>query len=126
MVKVYSIYYGHNLVGQARFARQGLYYHIYCDIKRVDNNLYRVYVQCGNDHVDLGICVPEGNRFVINKRIAIKSLNEEPECFHLIADADVKRSIPVLENKPFDYIQELNNSKYLYTENKAYVICPKL
>ena len=125
MVKLFSIHYEKNQVGYAKCTRQGLYYHISCDVKRIDNNLYRVYVIDSSKIMDLGICVPEGNRFVINKRIPIKSFDGEPERFILIADADVKHFVPVLENVPFDYIQKLDKSKYYYYESRSYIVCTK-
>lgn len=109
--QTYPIWEDDVIVGQAQVSKQGLYYRIYCECKRQKDGGLRAHVQCGNRRADLGILVPEGNRYTTNTRIAISKLGEGDLCFYaqpMRVDAS-KALVSISPDQPFDSLPQLEN-----------------
>ena len=76
MDKVYDILLGDEPVGCAQVKREGLYYSFCCSCKLSGDVLCKIIVICGERTEDLGICVPKGNGFGLEKKVPIKRLGD--------------------------------------------------
>lgn len=83
MSETYDITYEGVPVGSAQMKRQGLYYSFSCRCRLPDAGLYRVHVIAGDRREDLGICVPMGDSFGMDKMIPAKYLGVEAVAFEL-------------------------------------------
>ena len=61
-------------IGYANVTREGLYFKIECKCKFTSNEIYRIYVSDSITEIMLGVCVPEGDTYVLKTRIPIKKL----------------------------------------------------
>lgn len=99
-------------VGKVSVQRRGLYYSFCCRCKLTGAAGYKLIASCGENTVDLGLCVPHGAEFGVDTTIPIKRLGEGDLTFHLIP----KRSklegkfVPVSADEPFCYIRRLQNA----------------
>ena len=67
---------------------------------------------CGDNRTDLGICVPVGTEFVVNRKLPCKQFPAaEPE-FLLVSrrEAGGRRFVPVYPEEPFAYMTKLKNA----------------
>ena len=83
MSETYDITYDGAHVGNAKMKKQGLYYSISCRCRLPDAGLYRIHAIAGGRREDLGICVPMGDAFGMDKMIPVKYLGEEGVFFEL-------------------------------------------
>ena len=83
MSETYDITYDGAHVGNAKMKKQGLYYTISCRCCLPDAGLYRIHAIAGGRREDLGICVPMGDAFGMDKMIPVKYLGEEGVFFEL-------------------------------------------
>ena len=83
MSETYDITYDGAHVGNAKMKKQGLYYSISCRCRLPDAGLYRIHAIAGGRREDLGICVPMGESFGMDKRIPVKYLGDEAVTFEL-------------------------------------------
>lgn len=152
MSETYEITYDTVPVGTVRVEKQGLYFLFSCRCRLPDEGLYRIHGCYGNDHVDLGICVPMGQQFGMDKKIPsrqipegipvfcllpkdwkpevpetvesqepvsveteVSALTEEEETAMAETEEDVQLEtagtfIPVAEEEPFEYLDELEDA----------------
>jgi len=83
MAQIYDITFDGAIVGTAKMERQGLYHAFSCRCRLPDQGLYRIHVLCGEKYEDLGICVPMGDSFGMDKKLAAKKLGEGTPAFEL-------------------------------------------
>ena len=67
---------------------------------------------CGDHTVDLGICVPHGDRFGIDTKVPIKRFGEGTMTFRLVPKHNKIEGtfLPVSPDEPFSYIQKLQQA----------------
>jgi len=97
VAETYDITYNGAPVGTARMEKLGLYYLFSCRCRLPDQGLYRIHVISPQTREDLGICVPMGDVFGMDKKIAAKHLGEGIPAFELVEK----------DWKPRDVIPEL-------------------
>ena len=127
-------------VGTVRADKQGLYILFSCRCRLPQEGLYRVHAVCGKHREDLGICIPLGGSFGMDKRIPAKRLGEGMLAFELVpkdwtppAAATPKQEhptvelpmpepaaeesgepapqfVPVSEEEPFEYLDKLEDA----------------
>ena len=112
MEQEYFIRSGEETIGMVMVQRQGLYYRICCKSKLTGAVRYKLMVSCGNNTVDLGICVPLEEGFGVNTRIPVKRLGEGPLTFQLTPKHHMllAQFVPVSNEEPFGYIRYLQNA----------------
>ncbi len=125
---MFQIFDKENCVGTAQIQQEGLYYRIYCNCKISTEGIHRIVVCDDKNTVDLGICVPEENRFTLTSRIPAKKLNADNCRFSLVKQGEQQtkhnsREVPVETGKPFPAIEELE-SAYFRSEDSVIVIDP--
>ena len=112
LVGTYDICLGSTVVGQATVEKQGLYYRISCRCDMAGDTMRRIHVICGGKQENLGICVPMGSSFGLEKRIPCKHLGEGiPEFFLTPRDpATQGKFVPVYPEEPFAYMSKLKGA----------------
>ena len=93
MSETYEITYDTAPVGTVRVEKQGLYFLFSCRCRLPDESLYRIHGCYGDDRVDLGICVPMGQLFGMDKKIPTRQIPEGIPSFQLLPK-DWKPEIP--------------------------------
>jgi len=124
---IYSVVYNSKAVGEATVQQDGLYYVFHCRVNLPKKQLYRLQL-CGSQiTIDLGICVPVGEYFELNKRLPMKEVSEEPMLFQIVSGQEQDCFVPVAEDKPFARISQLHSAKFTVHNHTAGVIieqCP--
>ena len=112
MLQEYPAFFGNEEIGKVFVERLGLYYGICCRCTLTGSVRLKLMAECGENRVDLGLCVPQGSLFGVNTKIPIKRLGEGKLQFHLIPKLQKidGRFVAVSPNEPFAYIRQLQNA----------------
>ena len=112
MTGIYDIYRGGEKIGKAEVRREGLYYRFRCCCDLTGEVMYRLTVTCGDKTENLGIPVPNGNEFVLSKRLPVSRFTAETPEFHAVPKHEPlpEKRIPISPETPFDYIERLENA----------------
>ena len=138
MAETYDITYDGEPVGAARMEKMGLYYVFSCRCRLPEEGLYRIHAINGETREDLGICVPIGSAFGMDKKIPAKRLGEGDLTFELLPkdwkpqpvmtepepaetepqpnpmEEEIEQEelfIPVSDEEPFDYLDKLEDAR---------------
>lgn len=84
MSETYDIKFDDSPVGKAQMEKQGLYMLFSCRCRLPDTGIYRIHAVYGDKREDLGICVPMGELFGMDKKIPAKQLEAGIPTFELI------------------------------------------
>ena len=114
----YEVHYDGTATGKVQMIRQGLYYRIICRCCLPDHLVCRLYAVWENGRENLGVVVPEGDGFVLDRKIPAKKLSENG--LHFILSTGYNKAngklVKVCPEEPFLYIDRLKNA-FLDTEN---------
>lgn len=112
MIGTYDIYLGSAAVGEAVVEKRGLYYMISCRCRLSGETMHRIVVSCGDRREDLGICIPMGDQFGVEKKIPCKRLGEGIPKFLLLPKHRKQEGkfTPVYPEEPFAYMSKLKNA----------------
>ena len=127
MVGTYEIRRGKDTVGTATVEKQGLYYRICCRCSVTGEGMRRIVVTCGNSREDLGICVPVGSEFGLDRKIPCKRFETGNPAFLLLPkypDA-VGKFVPVYPDEPFAYMTRLKDAYLQVREGQAGIVIPE-
>ena len=117
------------VVGAVETEAEGMYIRIRAQCTPPDRRVYRLVLLCGSQRIDLGVCVPEGNRFVVNTRIQKRMLDESALQFILETNQENEQQfIPVDWDKPFVYLDSLHLASFTIKDEVPGIIiqnCPK-
>lgn len=113
-MKCYNVMLNGCVVGTAATETEGLYQRFRIRCKPPDMQMYRLIVLCGSQRMDLGVCVPEDNLFVMNKRVQSKLLGEGDLQFHLEIwrNDQYTTFVPIDPQKSFDYLDRLPDARF--------------
>ena len=113
----YEVFFGRSAVGKVQVIRQGLYYRFICRCKLPGDGIYRLCVLCGESQNNLGVVVPEGTGFGLDKVIPAKKLDKgKPEFFLAPRHEPVSGLfVPISPEEPFYYIAKLKDA---FLENR--------
>ena len=127
MQNEYLIFSGGEAVGKASVQRQGLYYAIRCRCKLTGAIRYKLIASGGENTVDLGLCVPMGDRFGVDTKIPIKRLGEGALSFRLQPRHNELRGrfIPVSPEEPFRYIRQLQTAHLARQDGVVGIVIPE-
>ena len=112
MDETFDILMGGERVGMARVIRQGLYYCFSCRCNITGEVICRVSVSCGNRTENLGVLVPVGTEFGLEKRVAVKKLGRGVFRFRAAPKhgSEMESFVPVYPDEPFSYLTRLQNA----------------
>lgn len=110
MREQHEVYLGKQKVGKVQVLRQGLYYRFICRCKLNSQLMWRLYVTCGGDKLNLGVVVPMEDGFGLETRIPAKRIGEGEMEFVLLPKHETYSSfIPIYPQEPFAYIEQIKN-----------------
>ena len=114
----YEVFWKDRAVGTVETAREGLYLRIACRCFLPGREMLRLWMECGEKPIDLGLCVPMGDGFGTDKRIPASRCGSGKPRFYLRRKDDLLRGkfIPLSPEEPFQYIHRLENA-YLEKRN---------
>ena len=70
----YAVMYRNEQVGKLQMQRQGLYCRMQCRCQLPGDDIYRLKMVQGKDSTHIGVLVPEGDGFLLDKRIPAKRI----------------------------------------------------
>ena len=102
-----------NVAGTVRISKEGLYYHIQCICDLPDNDICRLTANTDSGQMDLGVCVPMGNKFGLDTRVSVRKFGGgEPRFWILRGKAAAsERYIPIIPELQFDRIEVLKKAR---------------
>ena len=114
----YPVFFENKKIGTAWIRRFGLYYHIGCSCDSDQKGMFKIVVSNNDKIVNLGTCIPKGDRFGLKTQIPVKYLGEGTFSFCAVTGnaSEDAGFVPVSENEPFDYLVKLNEA-YLYEKD---------
>lgn len=116
---MYPILYYNAPVGDAEMKREGLYYRFICTCTPPDTEMYRIFVSDGKTEIDLGICVPEGGRFVLRCALPAKRLSGQTLVFTLKENKGMRH--PVTDGEPFSALDKLDDAYFEVIDGQAQI-----
>ena len=112
MIGIYEIRRGNDVVGTAQVVKEGLYYRFSCCCRISGEGMRRIVVSCGKVREDLGICVPMGAYFGLEKKVPCKRLGTGTPEFQLLPKYPGVQGdfVPVYPDEPFAYMSRLKGA----------------
>ena len=112
MVGSYAILQGTDKVGTAVVTQEGLYYRISCRCRYGGEPMRRIFMNLGDQQLDLGVCVPVDGQFGLEKRIPRKNLVSGTPQFRLMPKyrRTDRLFVPVYPEEPFAYMAKLKDA----------------
>lgn len=124
MVGSYEVKLGGQNMGKVQVTQRGLYYRFVCRCSLPRDLIYRLVLRCGNQYVNIGVLIPDGDGCCLDKRHPVKIFSEEkPEFYVAPRHDDVGgKFVPISPEEPFLYISKLKNA-FLASENGQLGAC---
>lgn len=115
----YSVLLGKQEAGTVQVIKEGLYYRFICRCRIQGDTVCRLGVMCGEVRTHIGVPIPEGDGFVLDKRIPVKKLGRGSPSFFLAPqhETSLDSFVPISPEEPFAYIERLKDS--FLTEQKG-------
>lgn len=119
----FDVTYHGNIVGSVCTTREGLYTRFQCTCHLPDNEIYRLLMTCGEGEQDLGVLIPDGQQFAVNKRLQNKYITNKEMAFQIIPSSrqNNEKVFSISSDKPFDHIPMLEYAR-LSKQNGSYQI----
>lgn len=127
MIGSYSVTMGQHSVGVVSVSKEGLYYRIICRCKLPEDKLCRLAAQWEDREAVLGVLIPEGGSFCLNKRLPIKQAGLGVPQFIIPTSLEQNDQmwVPVYEDAPFTHLTDLNDARFQVVENQAGILIPQ-
>lgn len=124
MNKGYCVYFQNKLIGESQICRNGLYYQVFCRCDQPGNDIYRLVGIGEKGELDLGVCIPEKGKLVVNKNVPVNRFPVGMEHFELKANntTETDKFIAVKQDEPFLYISKLVSARLCSFGEKIGVI----
>lgn len=108
----YEVLLGKEAVGRVLVSREGLYLRFLCRCNLSGDVVCRLSVSCGGKEENLGVLVPEGDRFGLETKLPIKKLGQGTPAFCVLPNrvAAQEKFVPISPEEPFAYIEKLKKS----------------
>ena len=111
MEGTYEVLLHNTVAGKVQLTREGLYYRIQCRCVVPDDMVYRLLAISDRGRDNIGVVVPEGDGYVLNKRMPVKNLAEGTSfVLSSRADTDSGKFVPISPEEPFSYIDQLQSA----------------
>lgn len=117
----YPVLLGQKPVGKVQVQKCGLYYRIICRCRLTGDVITRLYVQCGDKHIPVGVVVPEGSGFGLDIKIPVKRIGEGELKFSLASKQEktAGKFVPITPEEPFGYLDRLKDCVLTYENGQA-------
>ena len=107
MQKCFPITYNGEPAGTMNVTKEGLYYQFQGQCSFRKNDYYRIIAKYPGGTKDLGLCVPIGNSFLLQKRVSAKEIPYDNWSFYATDSSSTPRFIGVKDDQPFLYLSSL-------------------
>lgn len=90
--------------------------------------MYRLIVSCGTKRENLGILIPQGESFILDKRLPVKRIGNGELSFSLIPKKESVSGtfVPISPEEPFTYISRLKKSFLIYRNGQPGILIDKM
>ncbi len=121
---VYDVFLGTESIGKAEVGLEGLYYRIFAKCCLSGTVIYKLYVSCGENTIDLGIFVPEGKFFCVQTKLPAKRLGTGTLQFWAVQRHSESQGkfIPLSPEKPFAHIKRLGEARLQVRDGKVGIV----
>lgn len=118
MEEQYEVDFAGRQAGKVQLLRQGLYVRIICRCTVPGDQVLRLYAVLGDKRENLGVVVPDGDGFLLDKKIPAKRLGEGKLKFLLSSGSGQRpgKFVPICPEEPFFYIDRLKDA-FLQSEH---------
>lgn len=116
MCQILPILFAGQKVGEGHISRSGLYHRFECRFRCDKNHKYYLYICFGDEKINLGICIPDGDDFVLKKNLASKTFTDDEMSF-LLLDQSNSSFCKIFEKKPFPHIAHLEHGVFEVRNN---------
>lgn len=123
----YPVHMGGKPVGTVNVEKQGLYYHILCSCEIPDDTVCRLMLKSKEKTEKIGILIPAGKAFLLEKRIPVKNLSTDTPEFFVSTQLDVENRmfVPICAEEPFAYLSRLQEAFLGYQDGCVGIWLPK-
>lgn len=121
MEGIYQLKRMNRAVGQVTVSKEGLYYKIEASLRLPKGSRYRLTVCFEHNTMDLGLCIPQGDMFIMCTKIPIKRFCGDSFTF-MLSEKNERKVIPIQDNKPFSHLDILPQCSFSRENGKAVVI----
>ena len=122
----YDIVYEQGIIGKAHVEKKGLFYHFSCQCTLPSASIHYVILESGDRQYNLGVCVPEGNKFRAYKRIPVKEFEKNDFRFRLLPKEEKSKiMIEPDSEKPFAYLQDLQDARLDISDTGKHIVLNK-
>ena len=120
----FAVYLRQNRVGTVTLEKWGLFYQLECFCEIPMKERCDLKLICGENEVNLGICVPYRNGFGLRTRVKAGMLQNSQIQFQLVPRSAPQESsfYPVREDTPFDHLDKLENARLQIRENQIGIV----
>lgn len=121
----YDILAGKETVGTVCVATDGLYTQFRCRCGFLQEGIYRIIAHYGEREIDLGICIPVGNTYTNNTKVATKYLTSDIPSFYMVRSTRKSAVfIPVAPNEKVCQITKLPEARFhIRAGQKGLLLC---
>ncbi len=118
MNETYEVCYGGVTAGKVQILKQGLYLRVVCRCQIPDGMVCRLYAQQDDRRENLGVLVPDGDGFLLDRKIPAKRLAGGELRFVLSSGRGTVRSDNtfIYPEEPFRYMERLK-AAFLQTDH---------
>ena len=109
----WNVFFEDRPVGACRLWREGLYYCVSCRCDNITKSICRLILKCGEKTVDLGVLVPAGGGFGLEKRIPVKNVPVGRPEFIIRSSEQHDTFIRVIPGEPFAYLARLGEARFV-------------
>lgn len=109
----YDIFRGGEKIGKAQIKREGLYYRFRCCCAITGEVIYRLTATCGEKTENLGILIPDGDAFRLEKKLPVSRFPKGEILIRAVPGNSDRIGLfaPVKPDEPFDYIAQLESAR---------------
>ena len=121
---IYNICRGGEKIGKAYVSREGLYYRFRCCCTLTGAVIYRLTAVCGDKTENLGILIPDGDAFRLEKRLPVSRFSGGRMEIKAVPGNPERKGIfaPVHPDEPFRYIAALQKARMEWRDGQAGVV----
>lgn len=113
----YAVMYRDEQVGKLQMQRQGLYCRMQCRCQLPGDDIYRLKMLHGEGSTHIGVLVPEGDGFLLDKKIPAKRIPSGELSFVVRGSRDAEvREPEKTEEKPEETPEQIQESEPEETE----------
>lgn len=107
MEDIYAVMYRGEQVGKLQMQKQGLYCRLQCRCQLPGDDIYRLRMLSGEDSIHIGVLVPDGDGFLLDKKIPEKRIPSGELRFSVRGNRDTEvREPEKTEEKPEETQEE--------------------